>query len=61
MNYFLKLTLLLLIISLNSCSKKDKQISVIKAMDQESEMIQAYKEGIEHLEDGDTFLAAKNF
>jgi len=61
MNYFLKLTLLLLIISLNSCSKKDKQISVIKAMDQESEMIQAYKEGIEHLEDGDTFLAAKKF
>jgi outer membrane protein assembly factor BamD len=61
MKFLLKLALLLIIITLNSCSKKDEEISLIKEIDQEDEMIFAYKEGIKELNDGDPFLAAKKF
>ncbi len=48
-------------IFLISCSKQEKEISVIKELDQSKEMIVTYKEGFEALEKGDTYFAAKKF
>jgi len=59
MNFLFKL-LLLLSLSLSACSQKDKEISIIKEINQEDEMIQAYRESINLLDLGDTFNAAKN-
>ena len=61
MNFFSKLIILLAILILNACSKNDKEISLIKEINQEDEMIQAYKEGVKALEEKDTFFAAKKF
>jgi len=59
MNFFSKLIIILAILILNACSKNDKEISLIKEINQEDEMIQAYKEGVKALEENDTFFAAK--
>ena len=56
-----KLLLILILFSLNNCSKEAKEISLIKESNQEDEMITAYKEGIKNLDDGDAFYAAKKF
>jgi outer membrane protein assembly factor BamD len=62
MNFLSKLLLLfLLALMLNSCTKNNKEISLIKEIDQEDEMIRAYKEGMKALEENDTFFAAKKF
>ncbi|MDA9189191.1 outer membrane protein assembly factor BamD, partial [Candidatus Pelagibacter sp.] len=61
MNLFSKLIILLAILILNACSKNDKEISLIKEINQEDEMIQAYKEGVKALEENDTFFATKKF
>ena len=61
MNFFSKLIIILAILILNACSKNDKEISLIKEINQENEMIQAYKEGVKALEENDTFFAAKKF
>ena len=61
MNFFSKLTIILAILILNACSKNDKEISLIKEINQEDEMIQAYKEGVKALDENDTFFAAKKF
>src|SRR5210317_566669 len=61
MNFFSKLIIILAILILNACSKNDKEISLIKEINQEDEMIQAYKEGVKALEENDTFFAAKKF
>ena len=61
MKYLSKLVILLLIIVLNSCSNNEREISLIKEISQEAEMIQAYKDGINALEKGDAFSAAKKF
>jgi len=61
MKYLLKLTILLLFIATNSCSKDEKKISKITEVNQEDEMISAYQEGIRSLDDGDAFFAAKKF
>ena len=61
MNLFSKLTIILAILILNSCSKKSEEISLIKEINQEDEMIQAYKEGVKALEENDTFFATKKF
>jgi outer membrane protein assembly factor BamD len=61
MKYILKFALLFLILVLNSCSKNEKEISLIKEIDQEAEMISAYKEGFKELESGDAFSAAVKF
>jgi outer membrane protein assembly factor BamD len=60
MNFLSKL-IILAIITLNSCAKNDKEISLIKEINQEDEMIQAYKDGTKALEENDTFFAAKKF
>ncbi len=57
LNYFL----IIISIFLISCSKQEKEISVIKELDQSKEMMSAYKEGYEALEKGDTYFAAQKF
>jgi len=61
MNFLSKLTIILAILSLTACAKNDKEISLIKGINQEDEMIQAYKDGTKALEENDTFFAAKKF
>jgi outer membrane protein assembly factor BamD len=60
MNFLSKLTILLAILILTSCTNKE-EISVLKEINQEAEMVQAYKDGVEALEKNDTFFAAKKF
>ena len=48
-------------IFLVSCSKQEKEISVIKELDQSKEMIATYEEGYKALEKGDTYFAAQKF
>ena len=61
MKFLSKLIILLSIFILNGCSKNDKEISLIKEINQEDEMIQAYREGVKALDANDTFFAAKKF
>jgi len=62
MKLIIKLSKFLLIaLLLQSCATEKKEVSLIKDIDQEQEMILSYKEGIEFLEKGDTFYAAKKF
>ena len=46
---------------LNSCSKDEKEISLIKENRQDLEMISVYKEAYKALEDGDPYFASKKF
>ena len=44
---------------LNSCTKNNKEISLIKEIDQEDEMIRSIQRGhVKALEENDTFFAA---
>ena len=52
---------LLIVLLLQSCATEEKEVSLIKEIDQEQEMNLSYKEGIDYLEKGDTFYAAKKF
>jgi len=61
MNIFLKLLVIILIIFLNSCSKKEEKISMIQEKELKLQMIDAYKEGVKALEEGDVLFAAKKF
>ena len=61
MNHLSKLLIILILFSLNSCSKDKKVISAIKEVNQQDEMITAYNEGIQGIRDGDAFYAAKKF
>ena len=51
----------LLLFLFQSCSKQEKETSLIKEVDQAQEMISSYKEGIRSLNDGDAFYAARKF
>ena len=61
MKFLSKLTIILAILLLNACAKNDKEISLIKEINQEEEMIQAYREGVKALEENDTYFASKKF
>ena len=62
MKLIIKLSKFLLILFLlQSCGTEKKEISLIQEIDQEKEMVLAYREGLEYLEKGDTFYAAKKF
>ncbi len=61
MSLFYKLSFLLLFFLLQSCSKDVIEKSTIKENNQELEMIAAYTEGLDTLNKGDTFFAAKKF
>ena len=53
--------LISLIVILNSCSKEEKTISVIKETRQDLEIIAAYEEAYDALEVGQYNFAAKKF
>ena len=57
-NYFYFFLIILLCFS---CSKKDIEKSTINEVNLESQMIEAYKEGLKELEAGDVIYAAKKF
>ena len=61
MKILYKLVLVLIFLSLSSCSKDEKEISLIKEIDQELEMILAYKEGMDRLQTNDATKAAQKF
>ena len=61
MNLLYKVILLLIFVNLQSCSKDEKQISSIKGIDQESEMVLTYKEAMDSLDKGDYYFASKKF
>tara|TARA_X000000368_G_scaffold408831_1_gene389969 strand:- start:155 stop:985 length:831 start_codon:yes stop_codon:yes gene_type:complete len=44
-----------------ACSKEEKEISVIKETSQDLEMISAYKDAYQALDEGDPYFAAKKF
>tara|TARA_B100001173_G_scaffold268709_1_gene245201 strand:- start:713 stop:1552 length:840 start_codon:yes stop_codon:yes gene_type:complete len=57
-NFFI---IVLIFISLASCSKKVEKISLIKEDNLEMQMIEAYNEGLKEFNKGDIFFAAKKF
>ena len=61
MNLFYKLSLLCILLSMMSCAKDKQEISVLKETDQELEMISAYNEGFDSLNQRDYFYSAKKF
>ena len=48
--------IIFVILVLNACAKNDKEISLIKEINQEDEMIQAYKEGVKALEENESLF-----
>ena len=60
MTNIIKILLIILGILLISCSKEEK-ISVIEEADIEAQMIEAFKEGYDELNEGDVIFAAKKF
>ncbi len=56
-----KIILIIIFLFTFACAKEEKQISIIKEVDQEKEMVSTYKEGYEALEKGDPYFAAKKF
>ena len=61
MNYFVKFFLIAIFIFITSCKNNDTEFSVIEEKDLDLQMIDAYKKGLEALEEGDVLFAAKNF
>ena len=61
MKLIFKLIIIFTMLALQSCSKEEVKISVIKETDQKQEMILAYKEGLESLKKGDPYFAATKF
>jgi len=55
------LTYLIIIILFSSCSKDEIQKSVIKGKSLDLQVIEAYTEGLEALDEGDVLFAAKKF
>ena len=58
-NNFIKL--ILIIVLCFSCSKKEIKKSIIKEKSLNAQVLEAYKEGKEFLEAGDSLYAAKKF
>jgi outer membrane protein assembly factor BamD len=62
MKFVIRLSFISLLLFLfQSCSKQEKETSLIKEVDQAQEMISSYKEGVRNLNEGDAFYAAKKF
>ena len=53
--------IIIIIIFFNSCSKQEKEISYIKETSQDLEIVTAYKDAYEALEQNDPYYAAKKF
>ena len=60
MNFLIKILLVIFVVFISSCSK-DKKVEVIQEKDIESQMIAAYQEGLNALENGDAITAANKF
>ncbi len=56
-----KFSFLILLIFLFSCAQKSEQVTKIESTDLDEQMIDAYKEGLEALENGDVLFATKKF
>ena len=54
-------TIIFSIIFLVSCSQKQNEVSLIKEVDQQAELVTTYAEAMENLKKGDTFFAANKF
>ena len=61
MNYFLKFILVIFIILLSSCKNNDEKISIIEERDLDLQMIDAYNEGLNLLDNNYPIRAAKKF
>ncbi len=61
MNLVVKFLFIIFFIFLNSCSKEENKIAMIKEGDIQMQMIEAYKEGIKALKESDVLYAAKKF
>ena len=61
MNYFLKFILVLCILIISGCKNNDQKISIIEERDLDLQMIDAYNEGLDLLDDNYPLLAAKKF
>ena len=61
MNQLRYLILFFILIIFNSCAKEKKEVSNIKEINQDQEMITAYQEAYEALELNDPYFAAKRF
>ena len=61
MTQFRFFLIILILIQLVSCAKEEKEISLIKETSQDLEMVSAYKEAYEALQDNDPYFAAKKF
>ena len=55
------LLILFILLGLISCTKKKEKISIIKEVNLEKQMIEAYNEGLKEFNSGDVFFAAKKF
>ena len=60
MKFLNNIILSLIILILISCSK-DQKVSIVKEKNIETQMIEAFKEGYQELENGDVLFAAKKF
>ena len=61
MSLFYKIVILIFLINLNSCTKKDEKISIVEEKNLEMQMIDAYNAGLEELEKNDVIYAARKF
>ena len=61
MNYFLKFILIISIVLIGACKKNDQKISIIEEKDLDHQMIDAYNEGLNLLDEKYPLKAAKKF
>ena len=61
MDYFLKFILIISIVLLSACKNNDQKISIIEERDLDLQMIDAYNEGLNLLDDKYPLQAAKKF
>ena len=61
MSFFYKVIFFIILISLQGCSNDKKEVSLIKTLDQETDMVLTYKEAFNALKKGDTYYAAQKF
>ena len=61
MNYFLKFILIISIALISGCKNNEQKISIIEERDLDLQMIDAYNEGINFLDDNYPLKAAKKF
>ena len=61
MNYFLKFILIISIVLISACQNNDEKISIIEERDLDLQMIDAYNEGLNLLDDNYPLKAAEKF